>query len=360
MKVGILLPTNIYFAPYSRIYTDVLDEINIPYDIIYFDKRALHEPATYRFESPLCSTDSMLKRFWGYYRYSRFLIKIIRKEKYDRLIVCGPQIGIFLYGFLKKNYTGKFIMDYRDLSIEQRFKSRYKKLLSISAYNMISSPGFKRCLPTGFDYVLSHNISINLLRKALNTPCPQQLSLHKNNIYVLTIGGIRDYEQNAAVLKALANCQGFEMAFIGRGEEGADIKLKELAQKESISNVKFSGFYNKEEEPAIIQEATFLNIFYPRKISHDTALSNRFYSSLIFCKPMITTANTIQGDYTEKYGVGVAISDTGNLNRQLHDYIKHFNSAQYEYNRRKLLESFLEDYNRFKKAIITFTHTDIT
>ena len=35
MKLGLLLPTNIYFCPYVKIYTDILDENNIQYDIIY-------------------------------------------------------------------------------------------------------------------------------------------------------------------------------------------------------------------------------------------------------------------------------------------------------------------------------------
>ena len=358
MKIGILLPTNVYFSPYSRTYTDIFDEVGIRYDIIYFDKRNLDEPAAYRFSANLCSTDGSLKRFYGYFRYARFLRKVIKQEKYERLIVCGPQIALFLYGFLKKHYAGKFILDYRDLSIEQRWMSRYKKLLSISAYNMISSPGFKRCLPTEANYILSHNISIEQLRQALDeTDDGRQKgwTLPDGKISVLTIGGIRDFEQNATVMQALANDSEFETAFIGRGEEGADVKLRELAQAEDIRNVTFSGFYQKEDEPSIIQKATFLNIFYPRRLSHDTALSNRFYSSLIFRKPMITTAGTIQGNYAENYGIGIAIENTDNLKNRLSDFVHRHDMAQYERNRKKLLQSFLADYAVFKEAVTAFS-----
>lgn len=357
MKIGILLPTNVYFAPYSRIYTDIYDEANIAYDIIYFDKRNLEEKAAHRFKASLSSTDGMLKRLWGYLRYARFLCKVIKAEKYDRLIVCGPQIGIFLYPFLKRHFKGKFILDYRDLSIEQRFMSIYEKLLGISAYNVISSPGFKRCLPDGHDYLLSHNFSIELLKEALNEEGegPSKPKLHEGKIQVLTIGGIRDFEQNAAVMTALANNDKFETAYIGRGEEGADVKLRELAEKENIKNVFFSGFYKKEDEPGIIENATFLNIFYPRKMSHDTALSNRFYSSLIFRKPMITTYDTIQGDYAESYKIGIAIKDTKDLARALTDYIENYDHQTYERNRKALLQSFLNDYEIFKKAVIEFS-----
>jgi hypothetical protein len=356
MRIGILLPTNIYFAPYAKIYTDVLDELGVKYDIIYFDKRNLDEPAAYRFSAETDTNSGQLKRLINYLRYSLFLRKIIKKERYDKLIVCGPQIGIFLYGFLKKYYNKKFILDYRDLSIEQRFKRRYKALLDMSAYNMISSPGFKRCLPKEFDYILSHNFSIDILTEALQDEqsIPTNLHCPDDVISVLTIGGIRDYEQNAAVMTALANNPSFSVSFIGRGEENADVKLKDLAQKNHYSNVHFQGFYQKQDEPNLISHATFLNIFYPRKLSHDTALSNRFYSSLIFRKPMITTADTIQGDYASKYGVGVAIKDTENLSEKLENYVRQYKADEYEKNRRYLLESFLDDYKTFKKAILEF------
>ena len=178
--------------------------------------------------------------------------------------------------------------------------------------------------------------------------CPNQ------QISVLTIGGIRDYEQNAAVMMALANNPSFRVAFVGRGEENADVKLRELAEKNHVTNVHFQGYYEKTDEPRIIKESTFLNIFYPRKLSHDTALSNRFYNSLIFRKPMITTADTIQGDYAAKYGVGIAIKDTENLSGELEKYVYLFKPDEYERNRKLLLNSFMDDYNTFKNAILDF------
>lgn len=356
MKIGILLPTNVYMAPYVRLYTDILDEVGCDYDVIYFDKRNMEEKAAYRFSAMVSTSDGQLKRLWGYLRFSIFLRKVICKEKYDKLIICGPQIALFMYGFLKKHYAGRFIMDYRDLSIEQRFMSRYKKILSISAFNVISSPGFKRCLPAG-DYILSHNIREEMLREHLSErrdETRENLTRHNGKISVLTIGGIRDYEQNAAVMVALANKDGFETSYIGRGEEGADVKLKDLAQREGIKNVYFSGFYQKEEEPDIISSCTFLNIFYPRKISHDTALSNRFYSSLIFRKPMITTADTTQGDYAVKYGVGVALTDTSKLDVKLRSFIDGFDADAYEKNRNMLLRDIYNDCLLFKDKVWKF------
>ena len=356
MRIGLLIPANLYFAPYVKIYTTILDALQVNYDLIYFDKKGLNEPAAHRFSLPMDATASQWKRLVNYIRYSCFLRKTIKREAYDKLIVFGPQIGIFLYGFLKKHYRHRFILDYRDLSIEQRFKKRYEALLKISSFNVISSPGFKRCLPENFDYILSHNFDINILTQALLEKPQKPVELMRPNqpISVLTIGGIRDYEQNAAVMMALANNPSFRVAFVGRGEENADVKLKELAEKNHVTNVHFQGYYEKKDEPRIVQESTFLNIFYPRKLSHDTALSNRFYNSLIFRKPMITTANTIQGDYAAKYGVGIAIDNTDQLGSMLETYVKEFDASKYETNRNQLLQSFKQDYDIFKKAVVDF------
>lgn len=81
----------------------------------------------------------------------------------------------------------------------------------------------------------------------------------------------------------------------------------------------FVGYYPKEKE--YVAEALFLNIFYSHKPSHNTAISNRFCNSLIYRKPMITTRGTIQGDYAEKYNVGVALDYCENLPEILRTYI---------------------------------------
>ena len=96
-----------------------------------------------------------------------------------------------------------------------------------------------------------------------------------------------------------------------------------------------------------------MNIFYPRIITHDTALSNRFYNSLIYHKPMIVTKDTIQGDYAEKYGVGVAIKDCNNLVDDLKSFIKQ-NYQEYCSRCDNLLNEFLRDQFEFAEVVKKF------
>ena len=351
MKIGLLLATNTYFCPYVKIYTDILDKNNIQYDIIYPDKRGLNEDAAYRYAGKIDDKANKVAKLFYYWRYSKFLRKTIKKEQYDKLIVFGPQVAIFLKSFLKKYYKNKFILDYRDLSIEQKFKRVYGELMGLATLHVVSSPAFIKCLPNICESILSHNFDIHLLKQAIddnNMP----YTINKKEINILTIGGIRDYEQNAAIIEALGNQENFSVSFVGRGTDAP--RLEAFAKRGKYKNVIFSGYYDKKDEASIIDKSTMMNIFYPRKLSHDTALSNRFYNSIFFRKPMITTANTIQGEYTKNYNLGLAITDTTNLSEKITTYLDSFDAEEYEKNRKKLLKDFYSDYKLFEEKILAF------
>lgn len=73
MRIGLLLPLNISFAPYLKIYTDILDQLdNVQYDIIYPDKKGLNEPSKHRFDVRTEDKVGKISKIIYYYRYSRF------------------------------------------------------------------------------------------------------------------------------------------------------------------------------------------------------------------------------------------------------------------------------------------------
>ena len=249
------------------------------------------------------------------------------------------------------------MIDYRDLSIEQKlgFKQLFAIMLKYSCANVISSPGFKRCLPKR-KYFLSHNFDERAAQNALKYSAIENGFGLDKNIDVLTIGAIRDYSSNIEIVKALVNKKGFSVRFVGRGQ-GTVERLKEYCYEVNANNVSFVGGYDKPEEPSYIESCTFMNIFYPRIITHDTALSNRFYNSLIYRKPMIVTKDTVQGDYAEKYNVGIAIKDCGNLENALKSFIE---QDYHNYCKRcdSLLREFLNDQYDFVEAVKQFVKSN--
>lgn len=351
MKVALILPTNPWYCPFVNIYTDIFDSIGQPYDVIYWNRFNEPNNSTLIYNAKLGANNESNRffRLAGYINYSKFIIKLLKRDNYSKIIVFGPQIGLFCQPFLSKHFKHKFIFDYRDLSIEQNpiFQNRLKNLLDDSFANVISSPGFKRCLPKQ-KYYISHNFIIDEVRKGL---IEHNCTIKSDIIEVLTIGGIR-VDANPEIIDALGNKPNIHLSFVGRGI-GVSV-LKEQAEINNYTNIDFEGFYEKKDEPQIIQKASFLNIFYPHWLSHETALSNRFYNSLIYRRPMIVTRGQIQGDFCEQFNVGLAISDCENLDEKLREWINNTDFKEYQKNCINLLNIFLKDYNNFKDMVSNF------
>lgn len=348
MKTGLILPNNLWFCPYVNIYTNLLKELSVDYDIISWNRDGVKEDAI-QFDYKLKSRRA-LNMLWAYLKFARFVRKTVKSNAYDRLIVFTPQAAIFISGFLKRNFKGKYIFDYRDLSIEQNplFKRRFINVLSSSYVNVVSSPGFLKYLPGGFEYIQSHNFDILSAMDSIGS----HAAISDDGMNVLTIGGIRDFDSNAEIMRSLVNVDGVSLRFVGKGPSAAD--LEKLSCELKAENVEFMGYYPKEKEGEYISDSDFMNIYYPRRPSHDTALSNRFYNALIYKKPMITTADTIQGEYTVKYGVGVAVKDCNDLPKKLKKFLSEMDKAEFEKNCDELMREFISDYDRWDNVIRTF------
>ncbi len=352
MKVALILPGAIWYAPYVRIYTRILDEQNVNYSIISWNREGDDEPEGFQYNE-FCKKGHGSAGFLAYKRYVYFIKRTIKEQHFDRIIIFGPQITCLLSLFLLRKFRYRYMIDYRDLSIEQKkgFKQLFSVMLKFSCANVISSPGFKRCLPKR-DYYLSHNFDERVARSVIGNVSPEMLFNTANGIDVLTIGAIRDFSSNIEVTKAIANKEGYTLRFIGKGQ-GTVERIQTYCDRVNARNISFVGFYDKSEEAEYVKASTFMNIFYPRVITHDTALSNRFYNSLIYRKPMLVTKNTTQGDYAEKYQVGVAVENCNNLTADLEMFLQ---NDYHLYAKRcdELLIEFLNDQNEFVEAVKQF------
>lgn len=344
MKIALLLSANIKLNPYVEIFRKVIDEKGIKYDVISWDRESLDENDGIVYQCPAPNTRGKIGKMMDYYKFSCFAKKIIRRNKYDKLIVFGAAIGVFMYEFLFKHYKNSFWFDYRDLTIEQSFMNRFKKVCDISEYISISSPGFMTAFPAQYDFILSHNFDINEARETL-ARSPKISKNCSSPIIVSTIGGIRDFNANQEVIDNLKDKDDFQLHFIGKGPS-AEPLLNYVIQNK-IQNVHFQGFYLKADEWRFYQQTDLVNIYYPRIKSHETALSNRFYKSLIFRKPMIVSNRSTQGDYVEKYQLGLSVEDCLNLPSQIKEFLASYNPEEFANRCDKLLEEFVADYDNF-------------
>ena len=337
-------------APHLRIYSNYFDKKGIDYDTISWDRTGDTEADEFTYRHIAQYKESTLTRFKEYYKFAKFIKKLVRKYKYEKLVVISPQVALFIPFFLKWEYSGRYIFDYRDLSIEQKtpFKPLMKMVLNHSFANVISSPGFKKYLPSGYKYVLSHNFNIDLVKEAMDSV---SIPLPQGDIKILTIGAIR-FDANYEVLDSLGDKDGIELDFVGKG--GAAPVLERYVSNKGFNNVFFKGKYDKKDENDIIKKHSMINIFYPNWPSHISALSNRFYNSLINKRPMIVTKGGEQGNYAEKYGVGLAVESCEGLADKVKEYVATLDFEEYTENCNKLLREFVEDYNKFVAVVDKF------
>ncbi len=353
MRIGLILPSNIWYSPYINIYTKVLKDLRIDYDIVSWNRDGKDSSVGFQYNVRLpYNTTNRVKKFKEYFSYCRFVQRICQSQNFDKLIVFGPQIGIFMGKYLRSKYNKRYIFDYRDLSIEQSpiFSKTFFKVLDCAAAIFISSPGFKSCLPLGHKYNISHNFDIDKVYEAISSP--QKECGFTRGYNILTIGGIRDYDANIEVIDALADVHPFKMMFVGKGPASSQIEAYAISR--NIGNITFKGFYKKEEEGKFIQESSFLNIYYPKIISHSTALSNRFYNALIYKKPMLVTSGSIQGDYASRYGLGISVDNCSDIDKKLMQYVKNTNYTEFFNNCNNLLSQFVGDYNNFVAIVKSF------
>ena len=348
MKIALVVPNNLWVCPYVSNYSRILDKEGSEYEIISWN-RANKEERGIQYNKKE-TTRSLLGVLWSYINFAGFVKRTLLAGEYDKVVVFSPQLAIFLGGFLKKHYKGRFIVDYRDLSIEQKpmFGILFKSVLRNSYANVISSPGFKNYLPTGIEYVVCHNFNEEIVNKALQDKAEPYTG---NSIKVLTIGALRK-DMNIEVIDALGNVEGVELSFVGKGVSSD--YLEGYVKEQGYDNISFTGYYRKEDEASIIKSNTFINIVYPLIPSHISALSNRFYNSLIHKRPMIVTKNTIQGDYAEKYGVGLVVENCNGLSNQLIEYKNRLDFDKYACQCNSLLKVFLEDNKTFEGIISSF------
>ena len=132
------------------------------------------------------------------------------------------------------------------------------------------------------------------------------------------------------------------------------IKGLEMAIEKGYKNISFTGFYHKEEEASFIKQCNFVNIFYPQTPSHKAALSNRFYNSLIYKRPMLVTKNSTQGDYAEQYNVGLVVENCDDLPRKIKGYLDNLDYCDYCRKCNCLLRQFVKEYKIWELMLLNF------
>ncbi|WP_033543329.1 hypothetical protein [Planococcus sp. CAU13] len=347
MKIALVCPSNMLFMPYVGNYTKVLDDSGIDYDVINWDRNGTEEP-----DHPLKFRDNkadLQRGYIDYFKYRNFVLRILKKNNYDKIIVFSIQLAYFLKRYLLKYKKGDYILDIRDYNrILKAFDIR--KVVEGSAYTVISSPGFRKWLPDSGNYLVSHNTTIDSIDELKEC---QTAFLQKDKVKIAFIGALSDYKVNIDFIDSLKDCGKVDLVFHGEGLANKDIE--EYIVRNGVSNVELTGRYTKEQENALYHDSDLIHALrYSENINCRTLLPNRLYNAALHGKPVIVAEDSYLADLTRQYGLGLVVDSFSDFERKISRYFAEFNFEDYKAKRKDFFQKVVEDNLVFRDSVNKF------
>ena len=341
-NILIICSTNTDYMPYLKNYTKILDEREIEYDLLVWNRMHLEETnSAYEFKD---EKKSVRRNFLDYYKFYVFIKSVLKQSKYEKIIIFGIQMMFFCQRLLIEYYAQRYLFDIRDYHILARVTD-LKRVIRNAKFTVISSPGYRCFLPSGFDYIVNHNSNI----VAEDLFC--RTAIDFGSKYITYMGALRDLEINKKLIVSLADSY-YEAYFAGESDYTKE--LKDFV-KEGRYNVKFTGRYKKEEEKDIYEQTLLVNVLrYADSLNNKIALPNRLYNAPLYMKPLLSYKGTYLSDLTKKYKLGLVLNDFSNLNESIEEYIKMFDFKVYLEGRNCFLKKVIEDNLVFKQALLEF------
>lgn len=354
MKILLLGFTRIAHMPYMNDYVSLLSGDH-ELHLVSWNRSGTKDaepPAgvaqAFVFDEGVEDESSLKEKLPSIYRYRRFAIRLIRRERYDRIVVLHSTPGIALLDFLERRYHGKYLLDYRDVSHENI--SFYRKLiarLSEGAGLVIaSSPSYLQYLPNRRPALIKHNLLL-----AEDRPEPRRGG---SPVRVRYWGMIRHLQANLALVDELGGDDRFELHYNGR-EEKVAAALKERVRDRGYGNVFFHGAYLPGEREAFAADTDLLHNVYENDFATTGALGNKLYDGIQFRIPQLCTTGSAMGELVTEKGLGLAIdySEPG-FKELILKYLDAIDYPSFDAACERELAAVMEDNKKASEAIAGF------
>ena len=220
------------------LYTEQLLSNGVEFDIIYMDKYNEDEDFTcshkYRYVSLVGRRWPRLVKIFKYLKFVPYAKKILRRNKYDFVIVWND-VAIFLFAdFLRRRYRGQYCLNVRDNMYYDKkvFMKRYERCFLASSFNTISSQAYLSFLPKQAEYFRIHSFNESVLNGMKQH---DRLRMEGEPIRIGFIGYVRYFERNKKMLDVLRTIRVSNFIIMGQEQ----VYLKKYAVANKIMNTRF-------------------------------------------------------------------------------------------------------------------------
>lgn len=354
--IGIVFIGDLYVCPYLNMYTEQFLKENEPFEVIFWNRsnEKLNLPSNYIY----CDNASKEEQ-WSvtkaidFYSYRRWLIKILKTKKYEKLVVLSTLSGMIIADYLRK-YKGKYLFDIRDYSYEaiDLFYRIEKRIIENSFATTISSPGFKKFLPS-YNYTIAHNIQRSELEKTFKG---FRKKTYGEVLNLVWNGTMRYFDHQKGIIKKLANDRRFNIVYHGAGPELE--QYIQFCEEIHAQNVMFTGKYNNSDKARLLMEADIINNSYWTEKEQEVrfAISNRFYDGLIYGIPQLVEYGTYKTELCKREAIGIGIPDTDmdNFADILYEWYFSIDVEKFNLSCKKMLSAVRRDDHIYQEMIVRF------
>lgn len=312
MKILIIGFAKIKYMPYLNLYLDNIDANKNDVHILYWQRdNSADTPLPenlkqHIFKREMSDEIPKYKKLGFFAQFAKIAKKLIRKEKFDFIIVLTSIPAVLLSDVLLSKYKSRYIYDYRDYTSEKNaiYKKIVGKLVENSKITVYSSEKHLEFLPESEKLHIAHNF----VKSSLEQKIEKKAEFKDKNepIRISYWGIVRNEEFNRSVIKKLADDKRFEVVFHGRKQQTA-VNLEKYCKDNNITNVKFAGEYREEERYDFAETTDIIYNLYSVSGTEGMAMGNKFYDGIIFKIPQICTEGSFMGEKAEEYGVGKAL-----------------------------------------------------
>lgn len=334
--IGIICFWDRLATPYLSKYEHILDELRYEYQVVFWNRAGIGEDAVQE-ENEYVSitsrcTGNRIQKMRAFFRWGRLATKLIKRKKYDNLIILSTMPAVLLSQLLLREYKGRYIFDIRDYTFEKNtlFKRLVMSLIRASAMTTISSKGYMQWLDDDPKIKVNHNITAKCCLKESMLVRGQRL------IRFGFVGNVRLDAQTEALMLKMGQYDKIEQHFYGRILP--DCNIKQLVSVNSINNVILHGAFETEDKEQIYHDIDLINCVYANakkeediRLDDSTPLPNRLYDAIAFKKPIVASKGTYLAELVEQYNLGCTINGFDDEAVDvICEYIDHFDKGLFE------------------------------
>lgn len=354
--VGIICFWDRTATPYLAKYEACLEALGMEYEVIFWNRTGSDKKPTEKeqYINYYCHV-SQARKYVDFFGWRSRILSILKKKKYDKLIILSTMPGVLLYPYLQRHYKRKYIFDIRDYTMEKNpvFGGVVNRLVKNSGLSPISSPGFFSWLKPSDRLVVNHNFTF--------TSCEdvQREYFTRDVLNFSMVGNIRLPLQARLMITCLGNSKRYRSCFIGRMLPGCD--LAEYCEKEQVHNVSIRGEFDNTEKPAIYRDTDLINSVYADgpidqiTSAGKTLLPNRLYDCLVFKVPIVCSKDVFMEELVKKYNIGFSVDVYNDDVEACFDrYVESFDKDAFLKGTEELLELCLQEEEIYKNRVKEF------